>query len=142
MIQFYNDTIPMPEIRPNEVRTWLKSVAADYGKKTGNINYIFCGNQKILEVNKKFLHHDYYTDVITFDYTTGNTLNGDIFISLDTVTTNAAHAGCSFDEELHRILVHGLLHLCGQNDKTPETRSQMTIKENLALAKIFPSNLS
>lgn len=138
MIQFYNDTTPMPEIRQNEVRTWLKSVAADYRKKTGDINYIFCDDSKILEVNRQFLNHDYYTDVITFDYTSGNTLNGDIFISLDTVATNAEQVGCDFLEELHRILVHGLLHLCGQDDKTPETRSQMTIKENLALDKIFP----
>lgn len=138
MIQFYNDTTPMPEIKQNEVRTWLKSVAADYGKKTGDINYIFCDDSKILELNRQFLNHDYYTDVITFDYTSGNTLNGDIFISLDTVATNAEQVGCDFQEELHRILVHGLLHLCGQDDKTPETRSQMTIKENLALGKIFP----
>lgn len=138
MIQFYNDTTPMPEIKQNEVRTWLKSVAADYGKKTGDINYIFCDDSKILELNRQFLNHDYYTDVITFDYTSGNTLNGDIFISLDTVATNAEQVGCDFQEELHRILVHGLLHLCGQDDKTPETRSQMTTKENLALDKISP----
>lgn len=138
MILFHNDNIEMPEIKQNEVKNWLKAVAADYGKKTGDINYIFCNDEKILEVNRQFLKHDYYTDVITFDYTAGNTLNGDIFISLETVETNAQQVGCTTNEELHRILAHGLLHLCGQDDKTPQTRTEMTTKENLALSKYFP----
>ena len=100
----------------------------------GNINYVFCSDERELEVNRQFLGHDYYTDVITFDYSTASTLNGDIFISLDTVRSNAEMVGVSFEDELHRILIHGVLHLTGQGDKTPETKVQMTDKENRALA--------
>ena len=125
----------MPVLDERKVSRWIKSVAADYGFAVGNINYIFCSDERELEVNRQFLGHDYYTDVITFDYSTPSTLNGDIFISLDTVRSNAEMVETSFDHELLRIIIHGVLHLTGQGDKTPETKLQMTAKEESALAK-------
>ncbi|MBR1473521.1 MAG: rRNA maturation RNase YbeY [Paludibacteraceae bacterium] len=135
MITFNTDSIEMPALDERKVSRWIRSVAADYGFSVGNINYIFCSDERELEVNRRFLGHDYYTDVITFDYSTPSTLNGDIFISLDTVRSNAELVGTSFDNELLRILIHGVLHLTGQGDKTPETKAQMTEKEEKALAK-------
>jgi len=135
MIRFSADSIEMPVLDQRRVNKWIRVVAADYGFTVGNINYIFCSDEKELEVNRQFLGHDYYTDVITFDYTAGQTLNGDIFISLDTVRSNAEMVGVSFEHELHRILIHGVLHLTGQGDKTPETKVEMTAKEENALAK-------
>ena len=135
MISFNSDSIEMPALDERKVTRWVKAVAAEYGFTVGNINYIFCSDERELEVNRQFLGHDYYTDVITFDYSTASTLNGDIFISLDTVKSNAEMVGVRFEDELLRILIHGVLHLTGQGDKTPETKSQMTAKEELALAK-------
>lgn len=126
----------MPALDERKVNRWIRAVAADYGFSVGNIHYIFCSDERELEVNRQFLGHDYYTDVITFDYTTGTTLNGDIFISLDTVRSNAETVGVSFGQELYRILIHGVLHLTGQGDKTPETKAMMTEKEEKALLKL------
>jgi rRNA maturation RNase YbeY len=126
----------MPALDERKVNRWIRAVAADYGFAVGNINYIFCSDERELAINREFLGHDYYTDVITFDYSTESTLNGDIFISLDTVRSNSEMVGVSFEQELHRILIHGVLHLTGQGDKTPETKAQMTEKENNALAKL------
>ncbi len=121
------------------VERWLRSVGADYAYSVGNLTYILCSDERELQVNQDFLGHDYYTDVITFDYTTPGSLNGDIFISTDTVRSNAEQVGVPYEQELCRILIHGLLHLTGQGDKTPETKAEMTRKENLALAKLtFP----
>ena len=136
MIHFINDNIPMPNIDFRKVEQWIKAVAAQHGFSVGELNYIFCNDEKILAVNREFLQHDYYTDVITFDYSTRTRVNGDIYISLDTVATNAQQVGAPFLHELHRIIIHGLLHLTGQADKTPETKAQMTAKEEDALAKI------
>ena len=135
MVSFIADSIEMPALDERKVTRWIRSVAADYNFSVGNINYIFCSDERELEVNRQFLGHDYYTDVITFDYTSGKTLNGDIFISLDTVRSNAEMVGAPFEEELRRIIIHGVLHLTGQGDKTPETKAQMTEKEEKALAK-------
>ena len=112
----------MPSLDERRVNRWIRAVAADYGFTVGNINYIFCSDERELEVNRQFLGHDYYTDVITFDYTAGTTLNGDIFISLDTVRSNAETVGVPFEDELRRIIIHGVLHLTGQGDKTPKQR--------------------
>ena len=125
----------MPALDERRVSRWIRAVAAGYGFGVGNIHYIFCSDERELAVNREFLGHDYYTDVITFDYSTPSTLNGDIFISLDTVRSNADMVHTSFDDELRRILIHGVLHLTGQGDKTPETKAQMTEKEEKALAK-------
>ena len=99
-----------------------KNVAGIYGKKCGDISYIFCSDEKILEINREYLDHDYYTDIITFDYTEKNRISGDIFISIDTVKSNADEFEVSYEEELHRIIIHGILHLCGINDKGPERK--------------------
>ena len=136
MIRFSTDSIEMPALDERRISRWIRSVAADYGFAAGNINYIFCSDERELAVNREFLGHDYYTDVITFDYSTASTLNGDIFISLDTVRSNAEMVNATFEHELHRIIIHGVLHLTGQGDKTPETKIQMTEKEEKALAKL------
>ena len=124
----------MPDIKKRETTRWIKAVAASYGKKSGEIGYLFVDDEKILEVNREYLGHDYYTDIITFDYCEGDTLNGDLVISLDTVRTNAEKFHKAYDEELHRVIIHGILHLCGINDKGPGEREQMEAAENRALA--------
>lgn len=136
MIVFHNDNVPMPTIDKTKVERWIRAVAAQYGYSVGELNYIFCDDEKILSINREFLQHDYYTDVITFDYTTHARVNGDIFISLDTVHSNSEKENINFIHELHRIIIHGLLHLTGQEDKTPESKAQMTEKENIALSNI------
>lgn len=136
MIHFSVEDIVMPALNERKVGRWIRAVAADYGFCVGQIHYIFCSDERELEINRQFLEHDYYTDIITFDYSTAGTLNGDIFISLDTVRSNAEQLGITFEDELHRILIHGILHLTGQGDKTPETKAQMTEKENKALGKL------
>lgn len=136
MIQYIAENVKMPALQKQRINRWIKEIADGYGKKTGDIAYVFCDDQKILEVNNQYLEHDYYTDIITFDYTTGNTISGDIFISLDTVKSNADEYGADFETELHRILIHGILHLCGNNDKSPELRADMTNKENKALGQL------
>ena len=134
MITFNAQNTDLPALDERRIIRWIKAVAAGYGFAIGDINYIFCSDERELEVNREFLGHDYYTDIITFDYSTASTLNGDIFISLDTVRSNAEQLGIDFDSELHRILIHGILHLTGQGDKTPDTKAEMTRKENLALS--------
>ena len=134
MITYNAEGVRMPKIRKRDTTAWIKSVAADYGKKVGEIGYLFVGDEKILEVNREYLGHDYYTDIITFDYDEGNIINGDLVISLDTVASNAEMLGKNYDEELHRVIIHGILHLCGINDKGPGEREIMEAAENKALA--------
>lgn len=135
MIHFTAENTSMPLFNQRKTERWIRSVAADYGFSVGEVTYVFCDDEKELAVNREFLQHDFYTDIITFDYTTASVVNGDIFISVDMVRANAEEVGTSFDDELRRIIIHGILHLTGQADKTPETRAEMTRKENLALAK-------
>ena len=115
----------MPAIKKRETTAWIKAVADTYGKKVGEIAYIFCSDEKILEVNRQYLQHDYYTDIITFDYCEGKKLSGDLFISLDTVRTNAEQFNAPYETELYRVIIHGILHLCGINDKGPGEREIM-----------------
>lgn len=136
MLHFVTENIDMPPINPAHIENWLRRVAAGYGFTLGDITYIFCDDARILEVNRQFLQHDYYTDVITFDYTTPGRVSGDIYMSLDTIRSNAEMVGVDYMDEVHRILVHGLLHLTGQGDKTPETKAVMTEKEDKALAML------
>ena len=136
MIAFYAEETQLPAVRQEAVREWVRTVARSYGKKVGDISYIFCSDEKILAVNREFLQHDYYTDIITFDYTSGEKIAGDLFISLDTVRTNAEKFGQSYNEELHRTIIHGILHLCGINDKGPGEREIMEANENAALAML------
>ena len=140
MITYNIENVKMPALRKRETNDWIRAVAAKYGKKVGEVAYIFCDDAKILEVNRQYLQHDYYTDIITFDYCERDTLHSDIFVSLDTVRSNAHEFGTTFDDELHRILIHGILHLCGQNDKTPADSAEMTRKENDALAILRAKN--
>lgn len=123
----------MPAIKKRETTAWIKAVAETYGKKVGEIVYIFCSDEKILEVNRQYLQHDYYTDIITFDYCEGKKLSGDLFISLDTVRTNAEQFDAAYETELYRVIIHGILHLCGINDKGPGEREIMEAAENKAL---------
>lgn len=134
MILYYNEGCEMPSIKKQETNNWIKEVAALHNCKVGNISYIFCNDEKILEINKQYLDHDYYTDIITFDYTENSKIGGDIFISVDTVRSNSVEFNTNYDEELHRIIIHGILHLCGINDKEPGERENMTRCENEALA--------
>jgi len=123
----------MPKIHKREITAWVKKVAEIYGYKVGDITYIFCSDEHILEVNKQFLQHDYYTDIITFDYTEEKKISGDLFISLDTVKSNAEKFNAEYNTELHRVIIHGILHLCGINDKGPGEREIMEKNENEAL---------
>ena len=136
MITYNVDGVKMPKIRKRDTSAWIKAVAATYGRKAGEIGYMFVDDEKILEVNREYLGHDYYTDVITFDYDEDDTVSGDIVISLDTVRTNAEQFGKSYDDELHRVIIHGILHLCGINDKGPGEREIMEAAENKALAML------
>lgn len=134
MITYNTDGVKMPSIKKRENTAWVKAVAASYGKRVGEIAYIFVDEEKILEVNRQYLGHDYYTDIITFDYCEGDVISGDLFISLDTVRTNAERVGATYEEELHRVIIHGILHLCGINDKGPGEREIMEAAEDKALA--------
>ena len=135
---YQTDGVAMPDIKKREVTEWIKQVAANYGKRVGEVAYIFCNDEKILEVNRQYLQHDYYTDIITFDYTEGSRISGDLFISLDTVRTNAEQfADGDYHRELHRVIIHGILHLCGINDKGPGEREQMEAAEDRALKMVI-----
>ena len=124
----------MPKIKKRETTAWIKAVVASYKRRLGDIGYMFVDDEKILEVNREYLGHDYYTDVITFDYDEDDVVSGDIVISLDTVRSNAELFGKEYDDELHRVIIHGILHLCGINDKGPGERELMEAAENKALA--------
>ncbi|MBR1518633.1 MAG: rRNA maturation RNase YbeY [Prevotella sp.] len=134
MITYNSDGISMPKIKKRATTAWIRSVAASYGKRVGDVGYMFVDDEKILEVNRQYLGHDYYTDIITFDYDEGDVINGDLVISLDTVASNAEMLGKTYEEELHRVIIHGILHLCGLNDKGPGERELMEAAENRALA--------
>ena len=133
MITYQTEGIRMPDIKKRPTTAWIRAVAATYGKRVGDVNYIFCNDERILEVNREYLQHDYYTDIITFDYTEDDVISGDLFISLDTVKTNSEQFATGYDEELHRTIIHGILHLCGINDKGPGEREIMEAAENRAL---------
>lgn len=124
----------MPKIRRRDNSAWVKRVAASYGRKVGDVAYIFCDDEEILRVNRQYLQHDYYTDIITFDYDEDDVISGDLFISLDTVRTNAEQLGLPYEQELNRVIIHGILHLCAINDKGPGEREIMEAAENKALA--------
>ena len=134
MITYSAEGVKMPKIKKREISRWIKAVAATHGRKVGEIGYMFVGDEKILEVNNEYLGHDYYTDIITFDYDENDVLNGDLVISLDTVRSNAELFKKSYEDELNRVIIHGILHLCGINDKGPGEREIMEENENKALA--------
>lgn len=133
MISYNTDGVRMPDVKKRLNNNWIKAVVAQYQKKVGEIAYIFVNDEKILEVNRQYLRHDYYTDIITFDYCEGDVISGDLFISLDTVRSNAELVGATYEQELRRVIIHGILHLCGINDKGPGEREIMEQEENKAL---------
>ena len=134
MISFLTENIKMPRLDRKAVRAWITSVAASYdGRRVGNVNYIFCNDERILQVNNEFLGHDYYTDIITFDYSEPGVVSGDMYISLDTVFSNSSKFHTSYDTELLRVIIHGVLHLCGINDTGRGERAVMEAAEERAL---------
>lgn len=135
MITYQTENVKMPSIRRRAISAWIRQVAEQHGCSVGDIAYIFCDDERIIDVNRQYLQHDYYTDIITFDYTEGTRISGDLFISLDTVRTNASQfADNAYRQELLRVIIHGILHLCGINDKGPGEREVMEQHENEALA--------
>jgi metalloprotein, YbeY/UPF0054 family len=123
-----------PKLKRRLVSRWIKNIAGSFEKKIGAITYVFCDDEEILRINKLYLNHDYYTDIITFDYSEKSTIAGDLFISLDTVKSNADKYNVDFQEELLRVIIHGVLHLCGLKDKTPKEEKEMRNQEDNALA--------
>ena len=134
VINFTTQKTEMPSFQESEIGAWIEKVADSFNRKVGALTYKFCNDERILEVNREFLQHDYYTDIITFDYSNKRRISGDMFISLDTVRSNAELFGRTYDEELMRVIIHGVLHLCGINDKGEGEREIMERHENEALA--------
>ena len=130
----------LPIFNQLAVNEWIKQVARNHNRVVGPLTYIFCSDDRIIEVNRQFLNHDYFTDIITFDYSSHKRISGDMFISLDTVKSNAELFQRAYNEELMRVMIHGVLHLCGINDKGPGEREIMEAHENDALA-ILPNNV-
>lgn len=135
-IDWNTEGVAMPAIDTALYGRWIADVAAAHGRICGPLTYIFCDDEEILHVNREFLRHDYYTDIITFDYSRGRMISGDMFISLDTVATNAEAVGAAYGRELARVIIHGVLHLCGINDKGPGEREIMEANEDAALAML------
>ncbi|MDE5812675.1 MAG: rRNA maturation RNase YbeY [Muribaculaceae bacterium] len=134
MIEFAAQGVEMPEMDMRKISKWIEEVAASHSKRVGNLNYLFVEDEEILVANRQFVGHDYYTDIITFDYSRGDRISGDIMISLDTVKSNAEKFDVSYFRELLRVIIHGVLHLVGINDKGPGEREAMEAAENKALA--------
>lgn len=132
-LAFLTDGVEMPRLDEALMRKWIEAVARDFEKSVGDLSYIFCNDEKILEVNRQFLNHDYFTDIITFDYSRRHRISGDMFISLDTVASNAEMVGAAYETELYRVIIHGILHLCGVNDKGVGEREIMERHENESL---------
>lgn len=132
-ISFQADNVKLPVIKKREISKWIKTVALKYGKNTDEISYIFCDDEKILEINKEYLKHDYYTDIITFDYSEGEKISGDIFISIDTVKSNSQMYTTDYQDELYRVIIHGVLHLCGLDDSSEAEQKIMREAEDNAL---------
>lgn len=136
-IQYFNEDISFPKVKKRIITDWIKKVIIAEGKEVGDISFISCSDEYLLEVNKKFLEHDYYTDVITFDYVENDIISGDIFISIDRIKANSVEFKCDFTNEFLRILIHGVLHLIGYKDKTKSDKLLMTQKEDFYLNLYF-----
>jgi len=133
MIQFFYENLP--ETVSTDYTPWLEEIILSEGKKTGEINYIFCDDEYLLKINQDYLQHDYYTDIITFDSVKGKTISGEIFVSLQRISDNASTLSKNYEEELRRVLAHGILHLCGYKDKTEDEETEMRRKEDFYIAK-------
>lgn len=136
MISYFTENCGKPAICTKRCSAWIKDIASKHGKTIGEIAYVFCDDAKILEVNRQYLGHDYYTDIITFDYCEDDKLSGDIFISLDTVKSNSATYGTEYYDELTRVIIHGILHLCGYKDKSDDESRAMRALEDEAVAAL------
>ena len=139
-INYLVENVEMPRLNEEKMKNWIEAVVRSHDKNVGNLTYIFCDDEYILSINRQFLQHDYYTDIITFDYSYSHRISGDMVISLDTVRSNAEQIGVGYNTELLRVIIHGILHLCGINDKGPGEREIMESHENAALA-ILPKNI-
>lgn len=133
-IQFFNEDIDFPDIDKREMKAWVKKVIESYSKQMGNLSYIFTSDANILKINNEYLQHDYYTDVITFDYTEEDKISGDIFVSLETVKSNSIKFNQDYKKELNRVIIHGVLHLIGFKDKTETEATEMRKREELSLS--------
>jgi len=133
MIQFFYENLQ--ESVNTDYQQWLEDIILSEGKKIGEINYIFCDDEYLLKINQDYLQHDYYTDIITFDYVKGKTISGEIFVSLQRISDNASTLSRDYEEELKRVLAHGILHLAGYKDKTEEEEKEMRRMEDLYLVK-------
>jgi rRNA maturation RNase YbeY len=140
-VRFFSDGISFQLVDKRKISQWLKQVLAGEGKKAGDLCYVFVPDGKILDINRQFLHHNYYTDIITFDYSTDKAVSGEMYISIDTVQSNAREYQTGFHDELLRVMVHGLLHLCGYNDRTKKERQQMRAAETKYLDIIFTKGI-
>lgn len=136
MIDFFCEDIQFDNVDENLITNWINEVITKEKKIVGNITYIFCSDAYLLNINQQYLKHDYFTDVITFDYSENEFISGDIFISIDTVNDNSKDLNINLNDELYRVMVHGVLHLCGYNDKTIEEKIIMTNKENFYLNRL------
>ena len=132
-IKYFNEDVPLPKIKKRRISNWIKETILLEEKIVGDVSFIFCSDNYLLEVNKKYLTHDYYTDIITFDYVEGELISGDIFISTDRVIENAKEFSTTMENELNRILIHGILHLLGYKDKIKKDKELMTFKEDIYL---------
>ncbi len=138
MIDFSSENVKIPDFIDESVAEWITKIINEYSRITGDINYLFCDDSYILEVNKRYLNHNYFTDIVTFDYCKSNIISGDLIISIDTVKTNSLLYNTTFTEELLRVIIHGILHLVGFKDHTDDEKKQMRELENKAL-KLFPT---
>ena len=136
MIRFFNKDIKFNLKDKLPLKRWIKSTVEAHGCRVGDINIILCNDPSILEINQQFLGHDYYTDIITFDYSEEDTINGELYISVDTVLENSKEYGEEFQVELHRVIIHGMLHLCGLDDRCDEDIKEMRAAENAALENL------
>lgn len=133
MIQFYYEEISSPEFNASKVKHWIKSIINIHKMQTGDISFIFCSDSYLLNINREYLSHDYFTDIITFNYNEGTKISGDIFISVDTVCKNSIEYEVTLHDELLRVMIHGILHLIGYNDSTSNESEEMRKQENIAL---------
>lgn len=138
IINFFEEDTTMPDFfKEEKVRHWLLRIARTYGKEIKNINYIFCSDEYLLQINKEYLDHDYYTDIVTFPYQEGDYIESDIFISIDRVKDNSTQLNTEYNNEFHRVVAHGLLHLCGLGDKTSKEQQEMRQAEDLAISNLI-----
>ena len=138
MVNFFHEDIAAPRIEKAKIKRWIKSIVDSFNYKIGDINFIFCSNNYILDINIKYLSHNYFTDIITFNNNEQNKISGDIFISIETVQSNSIEYEVTFNEELKRVMIHGILHLLGFDDATDEEKLIMRTKETEAILQ-FPS---